>query len=70
MKILCTPFILFIEYILYNKSTDTKTKLTLIPTCIGIFITVVTDMDVNLLGTVYALLAVGANAMYTVVCVL
>jgi len=66
MKILCTPIILVIEYFLYNKSTDSRTKLTLIPTCCGILITVVTDAEGNLLGTAYAVLAVGANAMYTV----
>ncbi|KAL0481485.1 solute carrier family 35 member E3 [Acrasis kona] len=66
MKILCTPIILLIEYFLFNKSTDNQTKLTLIPTCCGILITVVTDAEGNLLGTAYAVLAVGANAMYTV----
>ena len=38
----------------------------LIPVCIGIFITVVTDMEINFVGTIFALLAVAANSFYTV----
>lgn len=66
MKILCTPFIIAIEYYLYNKSTSKDTLYSLIPVCVGIFITVITDMEINLVGTIFALLAVGANSFYTV----
>jgi len=38
----------------------------LIPVLIGVFITVFTDLDVNTIGTVFAIAAIGANSTYTV----
>lgn len=66
MKILCTPTIIAIETLVYHKPTSFQVKLTLIPVCFGIFITVFTDVDMNLVGTVFAVIAVGSNAMYTI----
>jgi solute carrier family 35 protein E3 len=67
MKILGTPVIIFIEYYFYNKETSNNTKLSLIPVCVGIFITVVTDIEINTIGTIYAVLAIGSNSIYTIV---
>jgi solute carrier family 35, member E3 len=67
MKILCTPVIIFIEYYFYNKETSRNTMLSLVPVCIGIFITVVTDMSMNFIGTVYAIVAIASNSLYTIV---
>lgn len=66
MKILCTPAIIAIETLVYHKPTSFQIKLTLIPVCFGIFITVFTDVDINLVGTFFAIVAVGSNAMYTI----
>jgi solute carrier family 35, member E3 len=67
MKILCTPVIIFIEYYFYNKETSRNTILSLVTVCIGIFITVVTEMSMNFIGTVYAILAIASNSLYTIV---
>jgi solute carrier family 35 protein E3 len=66
MKILCTPAIIAIETLVYNKPTSFQIKLTLIPVCFGIFVTVCTDVEINLIGSIFALVAVGSNAMYTI----
>lgn len=66
MKILCTPVIILIERYVYSKSTDTRTLASLVPVCLGIFITVVTDFEMNLVGTLFALVAVVANSLYTI----
>jgi len=66
MKILCTPFILFVQSNFYGEHVSTRIKLCLIPVCMGIFIAVLSDTQVNPVGTLYALLAVVANAMYTI----
>eukprot|EP01080_Neovahlkampfia_damariscottae_P010053 gene10053-2477_t len=66
MKILCTPLIIFIQSYFYDVQTDNRTKLALLPVCVGIFITVVTDMEINLVGTIFALLATLSNTLYTI----
>ncbi len=65
-KIFCTPLIILIETNVYRKTTDNRVKLSLVPVCIGICITVVTDMSINFRGSVYAFLAVLSNTMYTI----
>ena len=67
MKILCTPLIIFIQSQFYDIQTDTRTKLSLLPVCIGIFITVATDMEINFYGTIFACLATISNTLYTIV---
>jgi len=66
MKILGTPAIVFVQDRFYNTPTDFHTKLTLIPICIGCAIAVVTDLEINLVGTLWAIAAVGSNSMYTI----
>jgi solute carrier family 35, member E3 len=67
MKILCTPLIIFIQAQYYDIHTDTRTKLSLLPVCVGIFISVITDMEINIIGTVFAILATLSNTLYTIV---
>jgi solute carrier family 35 protein E3 len=64
-KILCTPVIVCIEYF-HGKRETRETLLALCPVCIGVFITVYTDSDVNVVGTFWAVLAIVANSFYTV----
>eukprot|EP01080_Neovahlkampfia_damariscottae_P003729 gene3729-6617_t len=66
MKILCTPLIILIQSYFYDIQTDSRTKLALLPVCFGIFITVVTDLEVNLYGTIFASLATISNTLYTI----
>ena len=64
-KILGTPVLIALEYITQGKTQSRETLLSLVPVCLGIFITVWTDTDVNAIGTFWACLAVVANAFYT-----
>lgn len=64
-KILCTPVIVFIEY-LHGKRESKETLLALCPVCVGVFITVYTDSNLNIVGTFWAVLAIVANSFYTI----
>ncbi|KAL9644580.1 hypothetical protein ABK040_015319 [Willaertia magna] len=66
MKIMCTPTIIVIEYFLYKEKPDKRILPTLIPVCLGTFITVFTDLEMNWYGTMMSILAVFSNALYTV----
>lgn len=63
---MCTPTIIAIEYFFYRKSQDKRILYTLIPVCLGTFITVFTDMEMNYYGTFMAILAVVSNSLYTI----
>ena len=65
-KIMCTPVIVSVEHFYYNHQQNKETMLSLIPTCLGIFITVYTDSDVNLIGSFWAVLAIISNSFYTI----
>lgn len=67
MKIFGTPALVVVQTYMYGVLTDYYTKLTLIPICIGSLISVFTDLETNLLGTFWAVLAVASNTMYTIV---
>lgn len=67
MKIFGTPAIVLVQYYFYGVVTDNYTRLTLLPICVGSLISVFTDLETNLLGTVWAILAVISNTMYTIV---
>ncbi|KAF0984693.1 hypothetical protein FDP41_000592 [Naegleria fowleri] len=66
MKIMCTPCIILIEYFFYRKTPDRRILFPLIPVCVGTFITVFTDLEMNYYGTIMAILAVLTNSMYTI----
>ncbi|EFC46249.1 predicted protein, partial [Naegleria gruberi] len=61
MKIVCTPTIIGIEYLFYRRTQERR-----IPVCLGTFVTVFTDMDMNLYGSFMAILAVISNSLYTI----
>jgi solute carrier family 35 protein E3 len=65
-KILCTPIIVAIEYVAYRKREKRSTLISLFPVCIGVAITVYTDSEVNLVGSVWATLAIVSNSFYTI----
>ncbi|EKG05629.1 hypothetical protein TCSYLVIO_003299 [Trypanosoma cruzi] len=65
-KIACTPLIVWIEYTLYHRRENRRTLLSLIPICVGAALTVYSDASLNLMGTLWALLAIVSNSLYTV----
>lgn len=64
-KILGAPVLIMLEYVTQGKTQSRETLLSLIPVSVGIIITVYTDAEVNLIGTFWAMLAIVANAFYT-----
>lgn len=66
LKILCTPIIVGIERVYYAKQEKPSTLLSLVPVCLGVGITFYADSDVNLVGTMWAVLAIVANSLYTI----
>lgn len=66
LKILCTPIIVGIERVYYGKRERMSTLLSLIPVCFGVAITFYSDSNVNLVGTMWAGLAIVANSLYTI----
>lgn len=65
-KILCTPVIVAVEYVAYHKRETRETLISLLPVCIGVFITVYTDNELNWIGSVWAILAIVSNSFYTI----
>lgn len=64
-KILTTPVLIVLEYVMRGQTQSRETLLSLLPTCAGIIITVYTDTEVNAVGLFWAALAVVANSFYT-----
>jgi solute carrier family 35 protein E3 len=62
-KLACIPFTLFVQYIAYSQSVPRSVQLTLIPITVGVGYATIYDLDLNLLGTVFALFAVVATAL-------
>ena len=57
-KLACIPFTIFIQYFFYNISEPALVKLTLFPILFGIGIATVHDVEVNMVGTIFACVAV------------
>ncbi|ORC90803.1 uncharacterized protein TM35_000072270 [Trypanosoma theileri] len=65
-KIMCTPVIVWIEYTYYHKRENIGTLLSLVPICIGVGFTVYSDTNLNFSGTIWAILAIISNSLYTI----
>jgi solute carrier family 35, member E3 len=65
-KILCTPVIVAVEYAVYHKRETGETLLALLPVCLGVFITVFSDNELNWIGSLWATLAIVSNSFYTI----
>ena len=66
MKVMTTPSVVFLESVLYQKYLDNNLKLSLVPVCIGVIITVYTDFRLNLTGTIYAVAGVITTSFYQI----
>lgn len=65
-KILISPMILVLEKVLYGKSSTLQTKLAILLVLVGVGIASVSDVSVNLSGTVVAMAAVVVTATYQI----
>jgi solute carrier family 35 protein E3 len=61
-KLACIPTTLLIQYIAYTQTSSRRVLLTLIPITIGVGYATVYDLDVNVVGTVFAVAAVVATS--------
>jgi len=66
MKVLTTPVIVFLQTLFYNETFSFQIKLSLIIICLGVIISTVTDVQLNMLGTVIATLAVFVTSQYQI----
>lgn len=66
MKVMTTPTVVIIEALLYQKYLDTMLKMSLVPVCLGVIFTTVTDFRLNLIGTGYAVAGVIVTSFYQI----
>jgi len=66
MKVLTSPVIVVIQYLLFNVALHFKLKLALIPICVGVALATVSDIEVNFYGTLYAFLGILSTSMYQI----
>lgn len=62
-KLVCIPFTLSIQYIFYDVKVSKAVQLTLIPITLGVGYATVYDLDINFIGTCFAVCAVVATSM-------
>jgi solute carrier family 35 protein E3 len=61
-----TPVIMVIQTLWYNKTFSTLIQASLFVTCVGVMITSATDVQVNLIGTLYAAAGVLVTSLYQI----
>eukprot|EP01041_Mallomonas_annulata_P005772 gene5772-11665_t len=62
-KLVCIPFTLLVQYFFYNQSVTKSVVFTLFPITFGVGYATIYDLDVNAVGTVFAICAVVATSM-------
>lgn len=66
MKVMTTPTVVMIEAMVYQKYLENKLKLSLVPVCVGVILTTVTDFRLNVTGTLYAVAGVIVTSFYQI----
>jgi solute carrier family 35 protein E3 len=61
-KLACIPVTLSIEYLAYNKTISRLVQMTLIPILFGVGFATIYDLDINMIGSIFATVAVLATA--------
>lgn len=62
-KLACIPFTLLIQYLAYKQKVPISVQLTLIPITFGVGYATVYDINVNIVGTIFATVAVIATSI-------
>lgn len=65
-KVMTTPVIMVIQTIWYNKTFSTLIQASLFVTCVGVMITSATDVQINFIGTMYAIAGVLVTSLYQI----
>lgn len=66
MKVMTTPTVVIIEALLYQKYLETQLKISLLPVCLGVIVTTVTDFRLNMVGAAYATAGVIVTSFYQI----
>lgn len=66
MKVMTTPTVVIIEALLYQKYMETQLKISLLPVCLGVIVTTVTDFRLNVVGAAYAIAGVIVTSFYQI----
>lgn len=61
-----TPVIMVIQTLYYNQSFSNPIKSALAVTCVGVMITTATDVQVNFIGSFYAITGVLVTSLYQI----
>jgi len=62
-KLACIPFTLVVQYVAYNQRVSSMVQMCLVPITFGVGYATVYDLDMNFVGTCFAVCAVVATAM-------
>ena len=62
-KLVCIPFTLSVQYVFYDIRVSKAVQITLIPIIVGVGYATVYDLDINFIGTCFAICAVVATSM-------
>ena len=62
-KLACIPFTLAVQYIAYNQRISSKVQMCLLPITFGVGYATVYDLDMNFVGSCFAVCAVVATSM-------
>ena len=66
MKVLTTPAIVLIQYVLYSVNVHNNLKLALLPVCIGVAMATVSDVEMNFWGTFHAVCGILSTSFYQI----
>lgn len=66
MKVLTTPVIVIIQFVLFGVPLHNKLKLALVPICLGVAMATVNDVEVNFVGTFWAIAGIISTSFYQI----
>merc|ERR1719456_1490003 len=66
MKVMTTPAIVTLQYLLYNTSLPRDQLLALAPICVGVIIATVSSIDVNFWGLFWGTAGVLSTSVYQI----
>lgn len=66
MKVLTTPAIVLIQYLVYSVSVHPKLQMALVPVCVGVYLATSSDVDVNFWGTFHAIMGIVTTSFYQI----
>jgi solute carrier family 35 protein E3 len=66
MKVMTTPTIVIIQWVMYKSRIPTIQIISLIPVCIGVILATVSSIDMNFIGSVFGTLGIISTSVYQI----